>query len=206
MTAMTVMVSDVRLFIPNCPLPIILKELREAAISFATLSEALVERVDINLTAGQATYLLSVDAELVPYRVQRALLVDRPLEPTSEALLLQNGDYRERAGRPMSFFQITQNGITFFPTPSSDEVASVHVICKPSRASSTLRDDIAETHWETIVNGAIGRLASMAGSEWHNPDLAAQRLNAFAAGVREAKNLVLNDDKPKRRTVRYGGY
>jgi hypothetical protein len=198
-------VAEVRLYVSKCPSPIIEQQVKEAVIALAQMSEAFKEKVTIEFTAGTEEYTLNVSEHMTPIRIQHAKIAGRPLQATSEDLLLQMGDYEQRTGRPDRYFQEQTNMVTFYPTPVSNESCKATVVVKPARGATALPDHLAEAHWETIINGAVGRLASMRNSEWYDPELAVQRTNAFAHGVREAKKLALNDDKSKSRSVRYGG-
>jgi len=206
MTLFSEMVADVLPFTPLCPAPVAEKALRDTAISFANKSEALVEELSVTLVPGQATYTLVTPVDTTPVRVLRALLPRRVLGATSEALLLQRGDYTQLKGRPEEYFQPQANQITFVPTPLAAEGVRVRTKLKPTRQATLIRDDVAEAFWEVLIDGAIARLALMKGTPWRDAELASVRALSFHQGTVEAARLALNDDKNKRRVVRYGGY
>lgn len=202
----TAFTNEIALYVPMCPSPLIQQATKEAVISFATLSEAFVEKLEITLVPGQAVYDLTVSDGMIPIRIRDGHVANRgKLEPTSLAMLIAEYNV-ERTGSPTAYYQEQPNQVKFYPSPLAEEIVTLYVVTKPSRVANGLRDDLAETHWETIMNGSISRLASMRNSDWFDPELAAQRGMAFNTGIELARRLALNIDKNKQRTVRYGGY
>ena len=206
MTAYSEFVTDVSLYIPMCPSPVIQQAVKEAAITFGQLSEAMFEVTEILTISGVAVYDIPVSEGVTPLRIQQLYTVDGKLEPTSVDLLLQDHASLGIGGRPAAYYQDRTDQVTLFPVPTAPELMTVKVVVKPKRNSTAISDHLAEAHWETIMSGAVSRLASMKNSEWFDPDMAAQHAAAFRAGVETARRLARNIDKNKRRSVKYGGY
>ena len=167
----------------SVPPPSILRAVRNAAIQFAKETQILsVTHVDQVVTDDQVTLVAADPSEEAPY-------------------LVNTVEYR---GTPLAF---TYDGpdITLLDSVSDNEVVTVEAVHVPSRASTSCDDRIMETHFETIVAGAVAKLLNMSTAPWFNPNMAAQAAIGFAAGVEKAIAHRRNDDREGIKYMGYGG-
>lgn len=207
-TDYTEMVTDIQFHIPACPTPMAVRAVRDSAISFCDRSEAYqVDLTPITLLEGVAEYDLSgqLPANTKLARIISVKFDGMRLDPTSYDLMNQEGAWEEVLGTPDRFFEDDAGILRIYPKPFGGQLA-VRVAIRPDRLSTGLDDTLFEKYWDGILAGSLARLFHYSGTGWENGDIATGHAQLYASEIERAKRNKRNDNQPKRRIVRYGGY
>ena len=177
--------DELRLDVPGAPMPLVERELREAAREFCDKSLAWRYVGDkAAVTAGQETIDPDLPTESELILVDWLAIDGTRIAPTSAAdvppSLADTG--------PVTAFRVEGDEIVPMPVPDADATAQVGVIVRPSSTARSI-DDALWGHWsDGIKSRAIARLCLMHGRTWSNPDLGGYHQQRFAAVVERAKN------------------
>jgi len=191
MAAYEAFLSRVMPEVAGCPEPVAIQAIKDTCIEFCTRSNALQQDLDpVTLIANQSEYDLEPPAG---YRVSRVMKVwrgDTELTPAAPDMIRVPDAYRATAGSaaPTFYFQKTASTISFLDVPKVTErnVVTIRAAITPTRASTTIDDEILELWAEEIAHGAKYRLMLVPGKPYSNPQSSAVEKALFDAGVNKA--------------------
>lgn len=195
--------SYVRPNVQGCPLSLVDNAIRSAAIELCEKSHIWnVETLCGDLIAMEARYTYAPkDPNIAIVEPLQCVLRDtRPgregqvhfVEKTTRADLdTYNREWRlQKDEFPTQFFCENPDFIRLVGEPTHDIDDGVHVLlaCKPARNSTEVPNFLFETWAETIADGALARLHSMASRVWAKPELMTHHRKNFIAGLSRAKS------------------
>jgi len=213
MTAISDLVPDVRVEIPEIPSFVAERQLLRAARELC--EEARVWRVDISITPTAATTdltsLLPTTTELVDIISIKNTDGGAPVDPKTQAWLdINTSDWRNDTNSAAKYYMLSSNNtIQLFPTPPATSGASYYVrlAVKPLLTATTIDDLVANKHDELIIHGALAKLFLQPRKVWSDPVLGQYHLSEFMAGVPTARAKAADEYQTGvARTVKYGGY
>lgn len=196
----------------GCPIPIILKEIKQSVIRFCEESVSYTVDTSVTLIEGQREYTLTLDANLVPVRPVRVIREDGGiLGPVVEDLF--PGDWEVFEGKPTGYFMSMDKKIVFYEKPREDDagdVISIKVAVKPSKTNTltTIPDWIYEDYEEGIAAGAKYGLQMIRDKDWSSKKSASDNLMLFKKAVTTARRKALKSNTIQSRYVRprvFGG-
>ena len=190
------------------PIPTIERAIRQAAIMFCTGSWAVQELIEnIDVAAQTSGVALVPTTNTVVHELMEAWYDGKELDLTSEReLAIDNGEWRKTYGVPTRIFLSDLNQVSLWPAPASAQtgVLTVKVAVAPKRLATEIPEILTETYWDTLRVGTESIIMDMKSEVWADPD-AANRKNAFNAGIRKARNRVVSAGIRRSKTIAYGG-
>lgn len=197
---------------PACPIPTIIRELRNAArelcektscYRYAVSDEVVVENIrDVELFLPSETVLV---------RPMSITLDNRPLRFTTPKLLdADDPDWRILKGPPTHVMRSTesQSALLLFPLPERSYAApglAGEVALKPSRAATQVDSLFLENYQTVVVSGALARILMIKSGTWYDARLAGHYKSEFEHELNSAAAFGGADDIAKNTLVRYGG-
>lgn len=203
-------------YVHDCPAPVALNAVRNACIEFCR--QTMFWQIDIpatTLPAQQNTYPLTsyLPAQTDLVQVVTAWFGQQTLQPKSADELNQiYGPYvwNTEVGWPHFFTQEIPTDIIIVPSPDTPTAAqntfSARVCVAPTRAATSVYDQVYERYNETISHGARARLYGMLGQPFYNEGLAQEYRRYFVLALGEAKamtNKSLTRTSSRIRNVRW---
>ena len=216
------LLPKVRRDVDNCPDPIMLDELAEAAREFCRETTAWRNECGvIAVEEGKHTYIMR-HPDALPHRIheanyeapgQTAPVFRTPLYPFNEhkARGGQQGgasyhrtfhpvgqfqDWKLRTGQPRWYIHdITPQQVRVVPIPTAIELSGslyFTVSLIPKMDARVLPEWIIDRYYETLVSGAKARLLGMASKQWTDPGKSAVEEEKFDAAVQIAKADIIN--------------
>ncbi|HQR20119.1 MAG TPA: hypothetical protein PKV98_04595 [Burkholderiaceae bacterium] len=187
--------SDVLVFVPECPDVVARGAVRDAAVDFCENSLCWQDTTDVYVLPSERDIPLTTDDDDIlivrPTRVGTRDLGD--LEPKSARWLDRNlPGWRYDLGTP-KYYTIPTKGVLWLAVHTDTAITlDLQLALKPGPDSTEGPDDLYEDHHLAIASGAIAQLASMPGKPWSNPALMALHAGIFtqaraAAGVKAAR-------------------
>ncbi len=184
-------------FVHDCPTMVAQNAIRDACMEFC--EETLFWKVDVpaqTLTAAQTSYPMAgwLPASTDPVKIVQAWFGLTVLKPKTEDELNQMYGWfvwNQQLGMPLYYTQETRTDLIIVPSPdttnaSTNQLTAI-IAVKPSRASTTVYDQIYEHFAERIGHGARARLYQMAGQPFYDPKLAAHYQEMFDIGIAATK-------------------
>lgn len=187
----------VRAIVPGCPDPMIERALCDAAIEFCELTQAFTERATLRTRAGRAEYeVLSNDG--MPGMVQAVTIDERTIAPVFlEALTNSYGEaWKDHTGAPRYYIGDGEDLLRLYPTPDKDEVGTMTIAVRPSRADTEWDDRLFERYGEVVADGALARLLNQVSTPWVEPNAALQRRQRFLQGINKVRAKVMSAYTP----------
>lgn len=183
----------VSLHVPGIPSPLIVHSLREAAIDLCRRSKCWREDLSATvLTAGfPYTAVPTTGAVTVP-RVSKVLRViadglKPPLDEIDEReASLRFDDWKATTGTLDAFTENPVGVIRLVPLPATTVDLEITVALEPDETATGIDDFVYNEHRETIISGAVYRLAMIPGKPWTNFDVALIHKKIFEDGVDDA--------------------
>lgn len=179
MASLEQFLPDVLLEVPQCPEPVALASIRNAAIDLCERALVWREKSDVQLTErGRKDYDIDLPngarvATVIDVRVD-----DRPIHPTTLERI-DTMDYgSERLSRPDCYYQLESDILLLHRTPDDEYPLDMTVAFAPKRNGNVLPDYIFEEHYETIRYGALHRLLSQMSKPWSD-DASSMRYGQF---------------------------
>lgn len=170
--------------LPGCPEPTIRQHLAITAADFFTRTHLWREDIDpVYVSPGVYEYDLDAEAfveDLISVTVDR-----RELEHTDMRLI--PNEQRYDTGFPTKYWIHSDNSIRLHPIPDTSVVIKMAAVLRPSRAATTIPDWIFELWADTIVAGAVDRLASIPGKDWSNQPMAQHYRLHYEQGITAAR-------------------
>lgn len=185
-----------RPYLPSCPDMTMRSTLAEIAADFFARTYLWRDNIDaIVLAPNQTEYDLSADA--VVEDVIAVTYGDEVLDRTDSRLLPHNR--MSETGSPKMYWVHSDTAIRIHPIPELPATLTVSAVLKPSRTGRGVEDWIFETWADTIIDGAIGKLAAVPGKEWTDIGLSEMRRRMYEQAIVRAR---VRDFRGVRLTVR----
>ena len=176
---------------PNCPVFVVERAVREAAIEFFERSMAYPVIQDAaSLPANVETFDIELPAttRLVTYGVVR--YDSQELKGIHrDDIDRSHRDWTSIKGTPSNYVYNDEGSIRLYPFPDTASTKKLYVrfYVTPTRSSVDIPDILGERYYDAILYGARHRLARMPGTTWTNPSMAASYLQMFEQKVKNAK-------------------
>lgn len=177
--------------VPGCPQPVALQALLDTAIDFCDRT-SIVQAVGdpVQVQPGVAQYDVDLPPETAVARVLNVWYDGHLLELAPTQAVTSYWAYAPGpTGAPTVAYVLEPATVQVFPVPDATTTGALAVrfATKPTRSARSV-DDVLYNDWvETIVAGALARLAVVPGAAFSNADLAVMGAGQYAAGVGAAK-------------------
>lgn len=176
--------------VPGATFELVNLHLRNSAIEFLDETGVVDYIADpIVSVAGQSTYgINAAGADYFSARVKSATYDGDIIWPvTSDSLDANVVEWRLREGEPTSYLMPYPTQIRLYPTPDvSGKVLQLELTLRPTRDSAGVEDYVFERYVESIVHGAVARLAAMPNKPWTNVEVALRAGAFFTKDKRDA--------------------
>lgn len=183
MSSLDSFLTEVRPWAPGVPDPTAYKAVRNAAIEFCERTrlwkyESTVDILEADPVVGEI--VLPDDAAL--FDIEVAMFDNLELTPKATRDLdeiaprWRGGDLG--TGNPQYITQIEQNSLRMVPSPAVDGALYVCLRLKPSQDATTLPAFMTE-YAECLGWGALGRILTVPGQSYSNPELATYYTGRF---------------------------
>lgn len=183
MSTLDSFLPEIRPWAPGVPDPTAFKALRGAAIEFCERTRLWrYERTVTALAIDPATSTITTPTDSAVHDIEVSLFDGRELDPKSSVDLdgilpgWRTGGIG--TGSPNYVTQIAQDTITLVPAPYADGSFYMCLRLKPSQTAMTL-PDFMNNYAECLGWGALGRLLTVPGQSYSNPELAAYYTQRF---------------------------
>ena len=214
MAAISSLVPDVRVEIPEIPGFVAERQLLRALREFAEATRTWRVNIQVSTTAAAATVDLTASlpaaTELVDIISVKNISGGAPPEPRTFAWLDKNvSDWRTDTALDAKWFVLDGNNtIRLVPTPSTTVANQydVRIAVKPSLTATTIDDVVANKYDELLVHGALARLYAIPRKPWTDLNLGQYHLILFQGGIPAARTEAAEEFQtgvPRR--VKYGG-
>jgi hypothetical protein len=171
--------------LPGCPDPSLKLYLASTAADFFARTHLWREQIGaIYIVSNQVEYDLDTDTGKVE-NVISVVYGEQPLTRTD--LRLIGPEKLGETGEPREYWVQADNSIRVFPTPTARANFKVYAVLKPNRDGTGVEDWIYETWADTLVSGAIARLAVIPEKEWTNPALASDHKGMYERAITNAR-------------------
>lgn len=182
--------------LPTCPSAFIQTNLADVAADFFARTYLWRDNIDaIVLAPDQVEYELSADA--VVEDIIAVTYGDEVLDRTDSRLLPHNR--MTETGTPKLYWVHSDTTIRVHPIPEAPATLKVSAVLKPSRSGRGVDDWIFETWADTIVDGAIAKIAAVPGKDWTDVAMAEMRKRLYEQAITRAR---IRDFRGVRLTVR----
>lgn len=179
--------SRLMVWVPMCPKPLAEQSLMDAAIDFCQRTEVVRYTIGpINVAASQGTYALPVPQGVRVRRIERAEFAGRTLVMTDTT---PNDGL---TGTPTYLTSRDASTATLYPAPDTTtaQALTLHVSLEPLRTATEVPDELFADWVETIVAGALYRIASIPDQPFSNPVVAGEAAMRYQYGVSKASSEV----------------
>lgn len=183
MSTLDSFLPEVRPWAPGVPDPTAHKALRGAAIEFCERTRLWrYESTTAVLSTDPATSTITTPTGSAVFDIEVALFEGQELTPKATRDLdeimqgWRTGDIG--TGQPTYITQIEQNTLTLVPAPYADGDLYLCLRLKPSQAAITLPDFLSD-YSECLGWGALGRILTVPGQSYSNPELAVYYTKRF---------------------------
>jgi hypothetical protein len=176
----------------GCPDVMARDRILAACIDFCEQTQAWQDWLTpIDVVANTQDYTLPVPDGAAIAGLEEVKLGDARLDPLTRADALDlygetwDSDLR---GTPAGYLRPDDYTLSLCPIPadSATGLLKVYATLQPARNATTVPDQLAEHHRETIAHGALARLLAVPGQPWSNPPLAAFYAQQFAGQIGSA--------------------
>lgn len=200
MAALTAFLPYVLPYVIGCAQPTAEQFIRSACIEFCARTLMIQDVATQSITAGVSEYDIDTPTSSVLNKVLAVMVKDSWITPVStesvrSGLALRGavGALTPASGEPSCYFQKTptSSAITLYPVPDytlANGLVIRTAFC-PSRASTTVDDQLFEDWAEVISSLAIARMLMVPGQSFSNASLAAPHLINYHSGAAAAANL-----------------
>ena len=182
--------------LPTCPSTTLRTYLADVAADFFARTYLWRDNIDaIYLAPNQVEY--DLDADALVEDVIAVTYGERVLDRT-DARLLPHNELGQR-GEPQMSWVHADNTIRVHPVPEERAQMKVSAVLKPSRTGTGVEDWIYETWADTIVDGALAKIAAIPGKDWTDVAMAESRRAKYERAITTAR---IRDFRGVRLTVR----
>lgn len=189
MSSLDSFLPEVRPWAPGVPDQVAYKHLRLAAIEFCERTRLWRFEDDYDITAEDCE-AISTPGGSVLHDIEVVLFENRELLPKATRDLdrdmpgWRTGDLG--TGLPSYFTQIEQNTIKLVPSAAGHLYLCLRL--KPSQDATDLPDFLAAEYRECLGWGALGRILTVPGQSYSNPELASFYMARFSAKLDQLAN------------------
>ena len=181
--ALDTFLPEIRPWAPGVPDPTAFKSLRGAAIEFCERTRLWkYESTTAVLAANPATSNISTPTDSAVHDIEVSLFDGNELDPKAtrdlDAILPGWRTGGIGTSNPQYVTQIAQDTLTLVPAPYADGTLYLCLRLKPSQTALTLPDFMAN-YAECLGWGALGRLLTVPGQSYSNPELATYYTQRF---------------------------
>lgn len=158
----------VRPFVGECPEPVLLDAIFQAALDYIKRTHLITENIVLTTQAGVASYSLPVsDANLVPNVILKVMFQGYTLDPSSQRSI-EAKNYNN-AGFPTEYYLDEDMNFFLYPTPQVVQNYNIKLSLVPTLSSNYIPDSMLlnERH-KAIVSGALAMLLVMP-YPWQKP-------------------------------------
>lgn len=193
MQALSAFLSRLSPLVPACPEPLAYQALVDSARDFCTQTEVIEEYLPAaTLEDGTAQYELDMVAGVELVRVKRVWLdgTQIPMLPAALRASQKNYDPGQSSGTPRYACVVERDMATVVPTPDANAEGmqlSVLAVTRPVLDARVVNDALLLDWGESIVHGAVSRLASNPNVPFSNLDQAMISGAKYMAGVSAAR-------------------
>jgi len=214
MTALSVLVPDVRVEIPEIQTFVAERQLLRAAREFCEITRAWRVDIQVSVTADAPTVdltaALPANTELVDIVSVKNLIGGAPIRPTTYKRLDEDSnDWRTETNTDASWYVLDGNNtIRFIPIPSITTVNKYYVrlAVKPLLTATVIDSIVANKYDEVLVHGALSKLYLIPRKPWTDASLAPYRLALFERSMPAARTEAAEEFQTGvARKVKYGG-
>jgi hypothetical protein len=183
MSAIDTFLPEVRPWAPGVPDATAFKSIRGAAIEFCERTKLWkYESTTPVLSTDSATSTITTPTDSAVFDIEVALFSGRELEPKAPKDLddILNGWRTGGLGNGVTKYvtQIAQNTLTLVPQTMDDGSLYLCLRLKPSQTAMTMPAFLSD-YSECIGWGALGRILTIPGQSYSNPNLAAYYTTRF---------------------------
>jgi hypothetical protein len=192
--------------VPGCPDITVQRAIRDSFVEFC--DSTLCYTVDQDpqpIYAGLDVVDLEIPTGTRLVQLLRAQIGAVPLERISrDELYALHKNWKTDRGRPVAITSETDTSVRLLPTADEPISESLYLrfAVTPTRASTSIPDEIGERFYREIVAGAKSMLMLMPGKDWSNQQMGVAQRALFERGIREAKLTYSQDRVASRKQVR----
>lgn len=176
--------------VPGAGLPLIKNAIKNAAIEFCQRTRVYrIEHPAISAVEDDGEYDWAPGAGLKVVRAEIVWYEGKQLDPVTPAdLQALYPQWTEETGPPVYFVQEMPETLVLVPKPNADaaDAITARVSVKPSRAATSISDQLYELYLEQIAAGAKARLFAMQSKPWSNPQGAQRESGLFEDAIAQA--------------------
>lgn len=206
------LLSEILAAAPACPLPTIVRTMRNAARELCEDSDCYRYTLENTVVVrNQTDVALSLPTGTTLHRPIVLVLDGKPLSPYSTTLLHRDAaDWRDEPGEPRYWMRSTAgvNFIALAPVPVetySKNGLKGEVALKPARDATGMDEVFMDRFQNPLIDGALATILSIPSAPWYAPDVASYHKQLFDRAKDDARAIADGDDTPKRRNIVYGG-
>jgi len=176
---------EVMQFVKDVPEVVALNAIRNSCIEFCQETRYIQENLDpMTGVSGIGTYDLEPDgtykiADIVEAWYGDAFLVPRSIEQLTQ--IYRTTNWNTLGGNPYYYFRPSSQEVRLVPYPQVTETNKIklRVALKPSRSSTTVREEIYERFLEDIAYGARARLYNTPNQPYYDLRTSLEYLKRF---------------------------
>ena len=180
--------------VPGAAEPLMLRAIKDACIDFCVESQFFQQTLEpIPSIANIADYVIETPTDTKVAMILKAWYDSQEItdivqsEATVNTLTAQFGTAPE-SGTPKRIVYTGSDSLLLDPVPDTSAKDLVLVAAlKPSRASTTVFDQLYEDYAETIGEGALSKIMDIKSTVFYDPNEAMLKDKKFKAGVNKAR-------------------
>jgi len=181
----------------GAPEPLVVQAIRNTCIEFCEKSLILTRDHDpVTISQNIVDYDLEPPTGYLVVKVQKAWLDNREITPLAPDFVNDPAvynrlfsSYQARGSTPTAYLQKDARTISVWPLPDRQyrNGLTMRIALKPTRASTTIEDEVFEDYAEAIGQGAAYRLQVSVGKAYTNPDMAVINKGFFDQAINVAR-------------------
>lgn len=208
MSTLDTFLGSVRPWAPGVPDPVAYRAIRNSVIEFCERTRLWKWEEDFDATVSDCDSGIYTPAGSILHDIEIVQFNGVDLHPKSTRDLDRlEPDWRtvspDNGGVPKYYTQIEQNTLRIVPAMAGHLYLCVRL--KPSQEATDIPDFIANEYRETIAWGALGRILTIPGQSYTNPDLGAYYGEKFTQKLDRlsTKGTTGQQAAPKRSRARF---
>lgn len=171
----------VRPFVPNCPEPILLDAIFNAAVEYCSRTQNLTDDVQITTQAGVSTYPITVLDGYEPVQILTVKRDGYPLRPSDRRDIEVKTFAAPR--QPTDFYMDGDFNLVLFPTPVDVDTFDLSVAITPAMDATELPDLLLkQQRYLHVAAGAKAKLL-VEPYPWANLQVAMYELEVFESAI-----------------------
>ena len=157
----------------GCPRDLIIREIKEAAISFCEATGLWrYDLYPLNILPGVSVYEIDIPSESKIVDIRSLNIGGRPIDPQTAEWLDKNSDRWRTQEGSANYYVVESPGeirLSLVPMAEADEIMTGVVTLKPKRVDPKIPQFIIDDWMNTIAAGAKSRLMLIPNKKWSNP-------------------------------------